>query len=138
VPLEFAKGDTSFNPQPTARNLNKPAPMLRVGQNGEGDTQDFAIVLAAVLGFWTVLTLFIADVFDQGARSGCFRRCSCRHHHFHHLGCLGKIILGNKKRGDCPRLFKSIVLAPHRPRSLTHVNWLGGVRGRTARKAVWF
>jgi hypothetical protein len=95
VPLEFAKGDTSFNPQPTARNLNKPALMLRVGQNGEGDTQDFAIVLAAVLGFWTVLTLLIADVFDQGARS---------------------------------RL----------PRSLTRVNWLGGVRGRTARKAVWF
>ncbi len=47
MPLEFAKGDTSFNPQPTARNLNKPAPLLRVGQNGEGDTQDFAIVLAA-------------------------------------------------------------------------------------------
>ncbi len=55
MPLELAKGVISFNPQPTARNLNKPALMLRVGQNGEGDTQDFAIVLAAVLGFWTVL-----------------------------------------------------------------------------------
>jgi hypothetical protein len=83
--------------------------MLRVGQNEEGDTQDFAIVLAAVLGFWTVLngltvlsvlnvlTLLNADVFDQGARSRCFRRCSCRHHHFRHLGCLGKIILGNQQ-----------------------------------------
>ena len=40
--LEFAKGGISVNPQPTARNLNKPARMLRLGQNGEGDTITFA------------------------------------------------------------------------------------------------
>ncbi len=34
VPLEFAKGVISFNPQPTARNLNRPARMLRLGPKG--------------------------------------------------------------------------------------------------------
>ena len=36
MPLEFAKGEPSFNPQPTARNLNKPARVLRMGSKGEG------------------------------------------------------------------------------------------------------
>ena len=34
MPLEFAEGAISFNPQPTARNLNKPARMLRLGLKG--------------------------------------------------------------------------------------------------------
>jgi hypothetical protein len=34
VPLEFAEGAISFNPPPTARNLNKPARMLRLGLKG--------------------------------------------------------------------------------------------------------
>ena len=32
----FAEGETSFNPQPTARNLNKPARMLRLGTSRLG------------------------------------------------------------------------------------------------------
>ena len=31
VPLEFAEGAISFNPQPTARNLTKPPRTLRLG-----------------------------------------------------------------------------------------------------------
>ena len=34
MPLEFAEGAISFNPQPTARNFNKPARMLRFGLKG--------------------------------------------------------------------------------------------------------
>ena len=41
VPLESAEGAISFNPQPTARNLTKPARMLRLGQNAGGDTNTF-------------------------------------------------------------------------------------------------
>ena len=32
----FAEGETSFNPQPTARNLTKPARMLRLGPSRLG------------------------------------------------------------------------------------------------------
>ena len=42
MPLESAEGAISFNPQPTARNLTKPARMLRLGQNAGGDTITFA------------------------------------------------------------------------------------------------
>ena len=42
MPLEFAEGVISFNPQPTARNLNRPARILRLGQNAGGDTITFA------------------------------------------------------------------------------------------------
>jgi hypothetical protein len=37
VPLEFAKGVISFNPQPTARNFNRPARMLRLGPSSPKD-----------------------------------------------------------------------------------------------------
>ena len=34
MPLKIAEGAISLNPQPTARNFNKPARMLRLGLQG--------------------------------------------------------------------------------------------------------
>jgi hypothetical protein len=49
VPLEFAKGVISFNPQPTARNLNRPSSILRLGQNAGGDTITLATPAALAI-----------------------------------------------------------------------------------------
>ncbi len=37
MPLEFARGVISFDPQPTARNFNRPARMLRLGPSSPKD-----------------------------------------------------------------------------------------------------
>ena len=51
APIESAEGAISFNPQPTARNLTKPARILRLGQNAGGDTTTFATPAAFAKSF---------------------------------------------------------------------------------------
>ena len=73
--------------------------MLRVGQNGEGDTQDFAIVLAAVLGFWTVLNGLTVLSFARWFYAPTGRKVIAQGKAKRHPGCAGyDIAVGTRPR----------------------------------------